>query len=523
MRLSRKYRSSTMFPRIQQLELFLIVCFMLGTTTAYNLPWWSHSTEQKINISDEKSLILKRVERVAETDGATKQENRDIVQLAAVVSNVTMNTTEGPFISNFNKETQIEQNISTTLAAYVTPKTVANDHTETITFLPLIHVESSHPHEKINLNITNFNKPLSFIIEPHGISQSINNTSFPATSVLPETVDVAPGLLNKTSVTLSSAHMNLNYSTPPDIVTLSSTHMNINYSSPADIVRNVCTNKSDMLDSSKGVLNSNVSQDGLLGNPKIDSMKSKNLTLRILSVDISTEDTNNEETESDPDEELEDDIKDNEQPGMFRKFLETITINPDDMEPRETQDVITNGDILTALVFPIFMVVLVGVSLYTIHNMRSYFILRFPRLPRRNNGQGPPHFPNNDDLTDIPLDSIAIPISEEQNDDVKISNEKEEIEVTDLLKPVHPEPQLDILIPIPNPEDKKHSGSSLRRLLENRQHDKKEDKTEEKIQHRSSFRNFLDEIMNDQNKPEEKLEAKEKESQDLELEQHPTE
>lgn len=71
---------------------------------------------------------------------------------------------------------------------------------------------------------------------------------------------------------------------------------------------------------------------------------------------------------------------------MFRSVLHSFTrINPDEMEPRETQDIITNGDIVTALAFPIFFIIAIVGSLVITYKFRSFTIMQLQRLQQRRN------------------------------------------------------------------------------------------------------------------------------------------
>ncbi|KAL1464406.1 hypothetical protein WDU94_004056 [Cyamophila willieti] len=410
-------------------------------------------------------FILRRIKRVSETDVEIKKENRDILKWSTELSNDTMNmnTTQGKLTSGESMKTKTEPILNTRipLAADITSEFIENDHAETTTILPLINadVETIPRHEKMNLNVSNFGN-LSIINRSDVIFETkTNSTSLPATSVSSETVNIAPNSpLNSTpkamtSTTLSAKYMNLNScNTLADIV----------------IVGDISTYHSEALDS----MNTNVSLESdktaiLIDDKKIDSLKSTAIP------------DYTKYSDSYPDEELEDYTEDDVEPGTCRRFLDTVTINPNDnMAPRKTQHVLTNSDVLTAFLFPFFLVVLVGVILYTIHNMGSYFILRFPRLPPRRLGQGPQNNDEYDDFTDIPLNNVAVStsISEQPDDDriLEMTIETGEIEKTDFLNTVGTEAYL------------LQCKSSLGNLLETHQ----QDKPEGNIKHESSLRNI---------------------------------
>lgn len=69
---------------------------------------------------------------------------------------------------------------------------------------------------------------------------------------------------------------------------------------------------------------------------------------------------------------------------VFRSALNSFTnIDPDEMEPKESQDTITIGDIMVASAFPAFCAVVMVASLYTVHKFRRYSFLRRERLRQR--------------------------------------------------------------------------------------------------------------------------------------------
>ncbi|KAI5755230.1 hypothetical protein M8J77_015227 [Diaphorina citri] len=142
-------------------------------------------------------------------------------------------------------------------------------------------------------------------------------------------------------------------------------------------------------------------------------------------------------------DEYEDEDEDKGPRGIIRKVLDTITINPDDMEPQSTQDVITNSDILSALSVPVFLIVMMGFTFYAIHNANNYFMQRLriynSRHPVRHR-----HRPSTDDgpgpETGNPP-NMTIPSPDQELIEVEQSNEREQPIDTEpiSIEPVRPE------------------------------------------------------------------------------------